>query len=182
MIFCNNCGAENPDKSAYCSGCGSRIKIENVNKQGQDLKVDFNNITPQKNPTIYALPPKRSGFYKGLAIVIVALLIIAGIGYYVAENYGHQADVAFYVHSTHVTEDVDIIVYIDGKEVFSSQDLSPGQVVQNKYYYAYNFSLFEDAKLITVKAISTSGGLGVQTDSESIIVHNGQKYSVDLYV
>jgi len=182
MTFCRNCGKKNPDESKYCSGCGNKIWMESVNEQKNDLKEEIRDVIPQKSPIIYALPTKRSSSHKGLAILVVVLLIAAGVGYYFVDNYGHHAQIGFYVYSTHATQDVDVIVYIDGEEVFSYQDLAPGYYCYNTYYHVYNFSLFEDAKLITIKAVSTGGGLGTQTDSESIIVHNGQKYNVDLYV
>ena len=87
-----------------------------------------------------------------------------------------------YVTSTHVTEDVDVQFIINNEVVMTFTDLEPGNTCYNTTYFRYDFSLFDDSEIITVKAISTGGGLGSTSDSEEIIVQNGQYYSVDLFV
>lgn len=182
MTFCNNCGVKNLDESAYCHNCGSRIKMEGVNEQKYNSKENLYNTNQQKGPILYVSPLKGSTFDKGLAIIVAVLLIAIGAGFFFVTTSGHSAYIGWNVHSIHSTEYVDVIVYINGEEVFSYQDLPPGYYCYNAYYHTYDFSLFEDAKLITITAISIGGWFGNQTDSKSIIVYDGQKYDIDLYV
>ena len=146
------------------------------------FSADVGPTVPQTGPIVYVPPLKKSNFTKVLAIIIAIFLILAGIGFVVATTVGNQAYIGWNVHSTHSTEYVDVIVYIDGEEVFSYQDLPPGYYCYNAYYYTYNFSIFEDSKLITIKAVSDGGWYGYTSDYESIIVYDGYYYDIDLYV
>lgn len=42
--------------------------------------------------------------------------------------------------------------------------------------------LLEDSKLVTVRAVSSGGGLGSVSHSEDLIVFHGERYTVDLLV
>ncbi len=176
MTRCPKCGVDNPDISAYCSSCGASL-----HSNADETEPVIEEIGSSK-PDVYQIPTKHTFTGKGIAIAVVAILIVAGIGYYVADNYGHHAYVAMYVTSTHVTENVDVQFIINDEVVMTFTDLEPGNTCYNTTYFRYDFSLFDDSEIITVKAISTGGGLGSTSDSEEIIVQNGQYYSVDLFV
>jgi hypothetical protein len=113
--------------------------------------------------------------------IVILLLMVSGVGYFASEN-GHTAWIAWNVESTHITETVDVVVYIDGKEVSHYDNLKPKNYFWNTHYYGYAFSFFTESKIIEIKAVSVGGGLGMQTDTEKIIVHNGEEYNVKLYV
>ncbi len=113
--------------------------------------------------------------------IVLTLLAVCGV-LALAEQNAHTAYVRVYVHSTHVTENVDVQVLIDGEVLKTFKDVEPGKYYWNEDWYKIHFSLFDDSKLITIRAVSTGGLLGSQEDSEQIIVLNGEEYSVNLYV
>ena len=117
----------------------------------------------------------------GVAVVVATVIVVGILGVFFI-SIGHTAWIEYDVTSTHITEDVDVIVYVDGKEVAVWRNLHPGQEFHNTKYYGYRFSIFDSHKLIEVKAVSTGGGLGSQIDSEKIIVENGGRYTVRLRV
>lgn len=123
-------------------------------------------------------------FMKGktIAIILVILLVVAAVGYFVATKYGHHSDISIEVYSTHITETVDFTVYIDGDQVYSYKGFKPGEgrgtTVPMKYYFSY----FDKSRIIEVKAVSTGGGLGPQTDTDTITVFPNERYDVKLYI
>ena len=153
----------------YCGKCGGYIDVE-----GKCQRCGWSAIQKHTN----SVSPKS----KAATIGVCVLLLFVAIGGFLVVSYGHSADIAWRVHSTHITEEVDIIVYINGKQVASYEDVQPGWYYYNTFYYKHRFSLLDDSVLIKIEAVSTGGGLGMQFDSEHIIVHSGGRYSVDLYV
>ena len=113
---------------------------------------------------------------------VVAVLFFAAIGGYIVANYGHNAYVSVEITSSHITRTVDVDIYIDGKYQTTWYNITPGSTWYSKYYFNVHFSLFRDAKLVTITAVSTGGGLGQQSDSKTLTVHNGGKYSVFLVI
>ena len=173
-MFCEKCGAPISDGAIYCNRCGSKVSGE-----VQDpVPVQPSSEEPQI--IMMGTVKKTSG--KAVAVAIVAMLIIAGIGYYAADNYGHSAGIQMMVHSTHVTETVDVQFYVDGDLKMTYTDLAPGSTCWNVYYFMVNFGILKDSKLITVKAVATGGGLGTTSDSEDIIITDGGRYTIDLYI
>jgi len=167
-ITCPICGTENLSDAKFCDKCGrpfgsgkEKGKLESI--LIKDEKTEKN----MKNATI--------------VMGVVLLLVVAAFGIYYAQE-GHTAYVGVQVHSTHVTETVDVQIIIDGDLVYTIEDLEPGDTASLRYYEEVHFSLFDDSKLITVKAISTGGGLGKVTDSKDVIVKNDGCYTVDLYI
>ena len=103
------------------------------------------------------------------------------MGVFIAST-SHHAYIGWEVDSTHFSYNVEIVVYVDGKQAFTYEGLPPGYYVWNTTYYVYNFPIWVDSKVIEVKAVSFGGGLGTQTDSQTIIVHNGGTYNLNFKV
>ena len=112
------------------------------------------------------------------ASIIISLIFIAVAGYFVVQN-GHHAELYIHVQSTHILADTEITVYVDGKDIgtFATGNMNGWDIAYN-----YPFSLFDDSKSIMVKAVSTGGYLGDQSDQKALLVKNGGTYSVTLYV
>lgn len=173
-MFCSKCGALISDGAKYCNRCGSKVSSDATSSVS---------IKPRAQESeIVMMQTVKNTSMKGIAIVIAVIVIIAGVGYYVADNYGHSAGIHMNVHSTHITETVDVQFYVDGELMMTFEGLNPGYVCWNTYYFMVHFGAFDDSKLVTVKAIATGGGLGTTSDSKDIIVTNGGRYTVDLYI
>lgn len=117
--------------------------------------------------------------------IVVCIILLIGCAYFVANQiHGNQnyANLGFEVHSTHITETVDVLIYIDGEEVFSFSRLTPGTYLYNTYYYPYRFQIGSDHKLIEVKAVSYGGGLGSQTDTKQLVIYANQTYNLKFNV
>lgn len=198
MKRCPKCGRENRDDATICRECGADLTFGNggavcpvcgtenlsdakfCDKCGRPFGSGSDKRTLE---SILIKDEKTEKNMKKATVVIgvVLLLVVAAFGInYVQE--GHTAYVLAKVHSSHVTETVDVQIIIDGELVYTIEDLEPGHTVSLNYYETVHFSLFDDSKLITVKAISTGGGLGKVSDSEDIIVTDGGRYTVDLYI
>lgn len=173
-MFCEKCGSPISDGAMYCNNCGSKVSGNDRNP----VPVQ----SPDQEPQIVMMGTVKRASGKGMAVAIAAMLIIAGIGYYVADNYGHSAGIQMMVHSTHITETVDVQFYVDGDLKMTYTDLSPGNTCWNVYYFMVHFGILKDSKLITVKAVAAGGGLGTTSDSEDIIITDGGRYTVDLYI
>ena len=158
--YCSKCGSEMNDNDRHCSGCG----------QG----------TPAERVQAYQVQKSNTGTKIAVAVV-VGILLMAGVGYFFALKANH-AYVAVYVHSTHITQTVEVFAFIDGEEVLYYDKLPPGNYTWTKYYQMVDFPLWESSKTIEVKAVSQGGGLGTQADSKILIVQQGEYYEVHLYV
>ena len=164
--YCSKCGKEIADDTLYCSQCGKTTSAEE-----SDLKTNTQDKS-QKS--------KSSWLTKTNVIIIAVLVIGFSFGLYVIDQEGHSSELEITVTSTHITEDVDLIVYVDGEEFGHYSNLEPGNSckITGNFYY----SAFDSSKLIEIKAVSVGGGLGSQTDTESIIVEPNGSYAVTLYV
>jgi len=166
--YCRKCDTATPDENEFCGKCG-----------GQDFLCPEEQST---KPSRVVYVPSDHGWTKTSAVVVAVMLIVtAGLGLF-AVNLVNSAHVSWYVHSTHFAYDVDIVVYINGKQVGTFEDLKPGYYYYPSRYYDYSFPIWDDSAVIEIKAVSYGGGLGSQTDTKTIVVHHNGKYSVDLYV
>ncbi|MDR3075095.1 MAG: hypothetical protein LBU30_03525 [Candidatus Methanoplasma sp.] len=124
------------------------------------------------------LSSDRSGG-AGAAIAIVIILVIVGIaGYFVVLN-GSHATLDINVQSTHILADTDVTIYVDGQNIGTWRLDNLGNI---KITHDYTWSMFNDTKVIEVKAISTGGYLGAQGDSEIITVHKDGVNKVTLLI
>ena len=119
----------------------------------------------------------KSGGAGTAILVVIVVIILIGVGFYAFA--GNSANVEINVYSTHVLADTDVTVYVDDKEIgtYHIDNLSGVSLT-----YTMRFSGFDDSKIITVKAISTGGYLGSQSDSELVTVYAGKTAHVSLYV
>ena len=155
MTKCPICGTKIYGYDSSCPQCGADIVVHDVRVAG------------------------GGGGAKTAAAVIVIILVVAGIGYFIASE-AHSSYVTVNVYSTHISQTVDVAIYIDGKQVEIFKGLKPGYVMWNTYQV--KIPLFDQSKVITVSAVSFGGGLGSQTDSKTFIVDAGNRHSVSLYV
>ena len=112
-----------------------------------------------------------------IAIGVVALVAIIGVGYLALAN-SSSADVRIEVYSNHLVYDVEVFVYVDGKQIWYEPTVSPGQYLSLDYKAKFR----GDSTTIVIKAVGQGGGLGTNIDSTTLIVQNGQSYLVKLYV
>lgn len=166
MERCPVCGADLLEGADYCVRCGTMVL----------RSADGRAVSVIQTPT------RKSVSMKAAAVGIVLLLVIAGVAYYALSNYGHYAYIGIHVTSGHITEEVDIQVMVDGEVVMTVNDAEPGETYYREYYYRYDFGLLEDSDLVTVRAVSSGGGLGSVSQSEDLIVFHGERYTVDLLV
>lgn len=67
MVYCNKCGCKNPDGSAFCSGCGATLTV-------QDPKPpDINQATGQSKPA----SSKNDGNEKKILSIVAVFIVIA---------------------------------------------------------------------------------------------------------
>lgn len=174
MVYCSKCGSENDNSASFCFNCGASLR--------GDAPAPAPAPRGGAAPSVTVMPSRHKSSGKGVAIALVIILAVAGTVYLGADHFGHKAEIAIYVHSTHLTETVDVQFIIDDEVIMTYEDLEPGHYCYTKYYQPYYFSAFDSSAVAVVKAISTGGGLGTQTDTEELIVQHGQKYEVHLYV
>jgi len=93
-----------------------------------------------------------------------------------------HAYIAWKVVSSHSIYNVDVVVLVDGKQVFSYEKLKPGYYCYNTQYYTYKFLKVLGSKTIEIKAMSFGGSLGSQTSSKTITVYSGEYYDLTFYV
>ncbi|MDR3282383.1 MAG: hypothetical protein LBS92_02090 [Candidatus Methanoplasma sp.] len=123
----------------------------------------------EQTPTNRRLSSRRAV----AAIAVVAILAIAAVaGYFIVLN-GNHATADITVQSNHPLADLDVTVYVDGKDVGTWHVNG-----QNSAHisYDYSWSVFDDAKTIEVKAVY----LGVQGDAQTITVCKGGVNNVTL--
>ncbi len=158
MKKCTACGRENENGASYCSGCG--------------LPLD----RPGPGPAIEQ-PRKKSHVRAAVAVVIVIILVaVGGLWAFTA----HSETVEITVQSDHVLQDVDVTVYVDGKQV--SYEGGLGALESFTVTYEYRFPVWTSSEVIEVRAVSTGGGLGSQTDSEYVTATDGGTSAVELIV
>ncbi len=167
-MFCPACGVKTTDDARFCPECGAVIRHEPYNWEYLQARAVEERSFKKRQ--------------KIIAIIIVVIVLATVVPSAIALEYGNTAYVCIRVHSTHVTEDVDVQFIIDGDVVMTYQGLSPGEYCWNTKWFKVHFRLLDESKLITVKAISTGGLLGTQQDSKDLIVFNNEHYYVDLYV
>ena len=124
------------------------------------------------------LSSDRSGG-SGAIIAVVLILIIAAVGGYFFVLNGNHATLTINVQSTHILADTDVTVYVDGHDIGTWKVDNLGGI---SITYDYSWSIFDEAKIIVIKAVSTGGYLGAQSDSSIITVHSGGTYKVTLLI
>ena len=86
-MFCNNCGKQNPDNSAFCSGCGARFTPP-AQQQYQQPPIQQYQPQYQQPPVqqyqypqpVQQTPPKKSKSLMITGIILLVLGILANIG------------------------------------------------------------------------------------------------------
>lgn len=68
-MFCSKCGKQNPDTSAFCSGCGAQL---NISQQTAQTFQNVSAIQPQK-------PKNNKGLIIGIVAGVVALIAIVAV-------------------------------------------------------------------------------------------------------
>lgn len=79
-MFCPFCGTELPDDSKFCSGCGSRVDLED------EVQMPDLSVMPEmpEDPN-----PRKSGKGKIIAVIAAAVVVLAaaGVGGYLVFNH-----------------------------------------------------------------------------------------------
>lgn len=81
-MFCQNCGAKNPDEACFCENCGTKLEVSAA--PSQELTGDEANVqvTPEYQATgvTGTYTKNNTGVIKAIiAIVLVAVIAIVGI-------------------------------------------------------------------------------------------------------
>jgi len=122
---------------------------------------------------------EKSSRKKEYAIFVAVVLSMAGIGGFLLVDNLHGSLIGYTIYND-TGQNLDITVYIDGKQKGGVDNVRPGDYIYY-YYKVYRFSVFEDRKIVEVKAVYTGSLLGgVREKSEWITVSNGGKYSVSI--
>ena len=122
----------------------------------------------------------RSGGSVAIIAVVVLIIIIAAVagGYFLVLN-GSHATLNINIQSTHLLADTEVTVYVDGHDIGTWK---VGNLGGESIKYDYSWSIFDDEKTIIVKAVSTGGILGEQSDSRTITVRDGGTNTVVLLI
>ena len=87
LITCNNCGKKVSDKAKACPHCGHQIGLDN--KHGESSQPRFNQIQEVQaqteraiisEPVEYYKEPKHKGSAGLIAIIVIGLLALLGVG------------------------------------------------------------------------------------------------------
>ncbi|MGN0539934.1 MAG: zinc-ribbon domain-containing protein [Candidatus Fimenecus sp.] len=160
-MFCNNCGAQNPDTSAFCSGCGA--PLNNPQQTAQTFQ-NVSAIQPQK-------PKNNKGLIIGIVAGVVALIAIVGV--VLAFVLGGDKD------SGDTKSDKNLTENTKSKE-FTTEGMTADEVVlkvaELLFYGEYdeleNYLLIKDMSDLYV-AMAKAGEL----DSINNMYHNGNDKS-----
>ena len=60
MMCCNNCGTQNPDSANYCSGCGARLTVPELDVSGTSLLSPVKNDVPASEMEIFRKKLRQS--------------------------------------------------------------------------------------------------------------------------
>lgn len=124
------------------------------------------------------LSSDRSGG-AGAAIAVVIILVVVAVAGYFVVLHGNHATLNITVQSTHILADTDVTVYVDGRDIGTWRI---GNLEGGAISYNYSWSIFDDAKIIEVRAVSTGGFWGAQGDSKTITVYKGGTNNVILLI
>lgn len=162
---CHNCGTDNHDGAEFCGACGHRVKER---KFWSFKDQAYWNLSPEEK--------KVRLKHTSIAIImaIVAILVLA------AFLPVCHADLKVTVTSEHILASVDYVIYVNGDQV--AEGTLPAMESQT-WTIPYEFAwMFSGKKDITITATSIGGGLGTQTDSEALLVADGNAYYVTLTI
>ena len=191
--ICPTCGTENKAGAEFCKKCGTRF----TNDSGEEPKTEEETGSPiivrnkrdldnLKNAGVlpeqvyntleaHTKKTRRNAIivFGVLGIIVIALLAVAVMQ-------ANSGEVTIRVHSTHAVYDVDVAIYVDGEEIYTFSELSNDTTSWVRH--DVKFPLWDTSKTVTIKAVSYGGGLGSQTDEETIIVQKDGRNTVDLYI
>jgi len=125
----------------------------------------------QTQPTQQTRSKKRTG----AVIVVVIVVVVAVIGFLMISKSGK---IVVTVSSTHVLNDVEYRVFLDG-QLRQSGTLPALQSIQFTFDITW---LIDSCRTHEVSADSTGGGLGQQSDSESVELCGGTVEQVALLI
>jgi len=135
---------------------------------------------PQYAPQ-YAPPqrsPPRTGLIVGIVVAVVVVLLIVLYAVFFGHIGVNHATVTVIVSSTHLLFGVNYALTDNGQSV-SSGILNPGGSVRVTLTPSWGGS---SCSSHTYVATSTGGGLGSQTDSETLNICDGGTYSSTLNI
>ncbi len=169
---CPHCGAENPGSATFCQNCGVALGTV-IGPQGQHVMPPMQTVPPP-------IRKSRAGPY--IAVAAVAILAVV-IGLVVAAVLfsGLTVSTAYMtvnLNSTHVSYDVSYNMYVN-------EDLKDSGIIPAGYsmQVTFDYSWGTDSPVwITISATSTGGGIGSESDSDSVMLEPGGTYTVNLYI
>ncbi len=132
------------------------------------------------NQTLRRIRSDKNGIgAAAIVVVVVVIIIAAAAAVLLVSNNSKEATIVYTVEIT-PSQDLDVFVYIDGKEVFSEKDLEPGTYYERTRTHHYKMS--GDSNVIDVEAVSKdkSGNI-LQKTSKILEIHPKETYDVTLH-
>ena len=179
-MYCSNCGNVIPDNAKFCSKCGVSVA-----GQGSPLPSYAQTSTSFPPPGEYQPPgriqSRRGGAGKAIvivAVVVVALLIVVVVAMSLSSITGSSATITVTIHSTHALNTVSYSLYVDGS-LKASGSVSALATVTKTITHHWESS---DGETVVVSATSSGGGLGSQSDQQTLTLSPGGSYAANLYI
>jgi len=114
-----------------------------------------------------------------IGVCVVAAIIGVGAAYVIL-NDSNEADIRINVSSPNFINDLDVLIYVDGKLVgHGTMKASP---LGSAVYIDHKVKFNGDSKTVKIEAISQGGTWGTVKDTKTLIVVNGNSYTVNLVV
>jgi len=172
MPYCPSCGTQNDEGSGFCKKCGSQLT------RGPPVQNQPMPPAPSYQMPPYIPPRKKSHGGIVIAVILVVAIVVIAIVMLSVLNFDpddYKATVYIHVTSTHISNVVDIDIYVDGDRVAS--DALPAL---STITYSYDAGFSGGSDYITISGTGQGGGFGDTYDSVSITVEDGETYNVYL--
>jgi hypothetical protein len=113
-----------------------------------------------------------------VAVVVAVLLIVVVVAMNLSSITGSSATISVTIHSTHVLNTVSYSLYVDSA-LKASGSVSALATVTKTITHHWGSS---DAVTVVVSATSSGGGLGSQSDQQTLTLSPGGNYAANLYI
>lgn len=173
MPYCPKCGKENDENSKFCQKCGGLITGSPMTQPSQPIPQ-----TQPYNQPPYIPPKKKNNIMIVVGVIIVVIIVIvaiAALSNLALNSDEYKATVYIHVTSNHISNVVNIDLYVDGDHVKS--DTLPALTT---IIYTYEAWFSGDSSTLLIEGTGQGGGFGDTYDSTTVTVQDGGTYNVYL--